>query len=110
MIAIAIIDEVKNPLNRAENFTSATSPSSSPPSHSSRSSKNNFPKLVPKDPIPPHDLDVAERAVLYAYTLRFGEPPPLNAALPGRWMTAPTAEKLRWAEQGLDPKWLAVVK
>jgi len=61
-------------------------------------------------PIPPHDLDVAERAVLYAYTLRFGEPPPLNAALPGRWMTAPTAEKLRWAEQGLDPKWLAVVK
>jgi hypothetical protein len=60
-------------------------------------------------PIPPHNLDAAERAVLYAYTLRFGEPPPLNATLPGRWRQAPKAEELRWAEQGLDPKRLQML-
>jgi hypothetical protein len=60
-------------------------------------------------PIPSQDLDAAEHAVLYAYTLRFGEPPPLNATLPGRWRRAPTTAELRWAEQGLDPQRLAVV-
>lgn len=59
-------------------------------------------------PIPPNNIDAAERAVLYAYTLRFGELPPLNATLPGRWEEVPTTDELRWAEQGLDPKPLSV--
>lgn len=46
-------------------------------------------------------LDQAERAVLYAYTLRFGEPPPLNSCLPGRWTKSPNKNLLRWAEKGL---------
>ena len=57
-------------------------------------------------PIPDQDLGAAERAVLYAYTLRFGELPPLNATLPGRWTQAPTTVALHWAEQGLGPNGL----
>lgn len=52
-------------------------------------------------PIRQEFLDEAERAVLYAYTLRFGEPPPLNSTLPGRWTATPKKTALRWAEQGL---------
>ena len=52
-------------------------------------------------PIPHKMLNQAERAVLYAYTLRFGEPPPLNSCLPDRWSKAPKTGALRWAEKGL---------
>ncbi len=55
-------------------------------------------------PVPRTRLDAAERAVLFAYTLRFGEPPPLNANLPGRWSRRPSARQLRWALQALDAK------
>jgi hypothetical protein len=52
-------------------------------------------------PVPAAELEAAERAVLYAYLYRFGEPPPLNCNLPQRWGTAPKAEELRWATGGL---------
>ncbi len=55
-------------------------------------------------PIPRARLDDAERAVLFSYTLRYGEPPPLNATLPGRWTKRPAPANLKWAMQGLDPK------
>lgn len=54
-------------------------------------------------PLPRTRLDVAERAVLFAYTLRYGEPPPLNSILPGRWTARPPQQHLRWARRGLDP-------
>ena len=46
-------------------------------------------------------LASAERAVLYRYYQRFGEPPPLNLTLPGRWSRPPSAASLKWAEAGL---------
>ena len=52
-------------------------------------------------PIPHEELYDAERAVVYAYALRFGEPPPLNSTLPGRWTKAPNIMALKWAERVL---------
>jgi hypothetical protein len=55
-------------------------------------------------PIPRRRLVPAERAILFAYTLRFGEPPPLNSSLPGRWTVRPPDPHIRWALYGIDPK------
>jgi len=52
-------------------------------------------------PMPKAMLEVGERAVLYAYFLRFGELPPLNSSLPKRWREIPSASNLRWASRGL---------
>lgn len=43
----------------------------------------------------------AERALMFAYLIRFGEAPPLNLALSGRWDYVPASSDLRWAEKGL---------
>jgi len=59
-------------------------------------------------PIPREALSAAERAVLFAYMLRFLEPPPLNATLPERWGGRPPDLHLSWAAQGLDPRRLAL--
>jgi hypothetical protein len=59
-------------------------------------------------PIPQTRLDAAERAVLFSYTLLYGELPPLNSTLPGRWNTRPTASSLRWGKQALDAKRLTL--
>ena len=50
-------------------------------------------------PIPRTRVDAAERAVLYSYTLRYGEPPPLNSTLPGRWTSRPSPSSLKWGMQ-----------
>jgi hypothetical protein len=52
-------------------------------------------------PVPIAELETAERAVLYTYLYRFGEPPPLNFDLPQSWGSVPNAEELRWAVGGL---------
>jgi hypothetical protein len=43
----------------------------------------------------------AERALMFAYLIRYGEAPPLNLALSGRWDYVPNSSDLRWAETGL---------
>jgi len=43
----------------------------------------------------------AERALLFAYLSRFGEPPPLNLSLRRRWHSVPRSSDLRWAERGI---------
>lgn len=52
-------------------------------------------------PIRKHELDEAERLVLTAYLLRFGELPPLNFSMRSRWDDMPRKADLRWAEQGM---------
>jgi hypothetical protein len=53
-------------------------------------------------PLRKSDLDGAERAVLMAYMLRFGELPPLNFSMRGRWDGKPGRLDLRWATRGID--------
>jgi hypothetical protein len=53
-------------------------------------------------PVDPSDLKDAERAVLFAYLLRFGEPPPLNSSLPERWEDHPSDEWVQWGNEGLN--------
>jgi hypothetical protein len=57
-------------------------------------------------PIPRTKLDAAERAVLFIYTLRFGELPPLNSTLPDRWGKKPSKASLEWGSQALNVKHL----
>ncbi len=52
-------------------------------------------------PLKKHELDEAERLVLMAYLLRFGELPPLNFSMRSRWDDIPSKAELRWAEQGM---------
>jgi hypothetical protein len=43
------------------------------------------------------ELDMAERAILFAYMNRFGELPPLNFSIRARWKDKPSKDDLRWA-------------
>lgn len=52
-------------------------------------------------PIIEDQLDMAERALLFAYIKYFGEAPPLNMSLPKRWEHPPPTEDIAWAENGL---------
>jgi hypothetical protein len=52
-------------------------------------------------PLPQHLLTESEHAVIWAYTIRYGEPPPLNSALPRRWGERPKAKWLQWARAGM---------
>jgi len=53
-------------------------------------------------PIKKEQLDDAERALLFTYTNRFGEAPPLNLSLPQRWEDSPTDREItNWAERGV---------
>jgi hypothetical protein len=47
------------------------------------------------------ELELAERAVMFPYIRRFGEPPPLNLNMPRRWDRMPSLRHLRWAEKGI---------
>jgi hypothetical protein len=53
------------------------------------------------------ELNKAERALLFAYMYKFGEPPPLNFNLPGHWKEKPDKMELLWAKkaimQGIPP-------
>jgi hypothetical protein len=53
-------------------------------------------------PLKKHELDGAERMVLTAYLLQFGELPPLNFSMRSRWEDMPSKADLRWAEQGME--------
>lgn len=46
-------------------------------------------------------LDRAEQAVLGAYVRRYGELPPLNFSLPGKYSGRPSMADLMWASRGL---------
>jgi len=46
-------------------------------------------------------LEMAERAVMFAYIRRFGEAPPLNLNMPKRWDKMPSLTHLKWAEVGI---------
>ncbi len=46
-------------------------------------------------------LATAEKAVLYAYAIGFGDLPALNATLSKRWSERPDPRLLIWAETGL---------
>jgi hypothetical protein len=50
-------------------------------------------------PLASKELDKAERAVLFAYVYKFGEPPPLNFNLPGHWEEKPDKKELQWAKR-----------
>lgn len=65
--------------------------------------ENNLPKLEAKYSTPINEtlLDVAERALLFAYIECYGEAPPLNLVLPKRWDKPPSSDERRWAEQAL---------
>ena len=52
-------------------------------------------------PIDEKLLDVAERALLFAYIQYYGEAPPLNLSLPRRWEQLPPSQDRQWAEEGL---------
>ena len=52
-------------------------------------------------PVSIRDLQRAERAALFAYISKFGEAPPLNLSLTKRWDATPSAQELRWAEDGV---------
>jgi len=53
-------------------------------------------------PIQKKQVADAEHALLFTYTNRFGEAPPLNLVLPQRWKDSPTDKKLiNWAEIGI---------
>jgi len=51
--------------------------------------------------IPRSELASAEKALLYAYAMSYGELPPLNFSLPKRWEEKPDAKLLQWATIGL---------
>ena len=52
-------------------------------------------------PLPRNLLTESERAVIWAYIIRYGEPPPLNSALPQRWDERPKEKWLKWARTGI---------
>lgn len=52
-------------------------------------------------PLDRRQLDAAERALLFSCLARFGEPPPLNFNLSGKWDSEPLTPDLRWAEKGV---------
>jgi hypothetical protein len=52
-------------------------------------------------PISKDLLGRAERALIFTYIQRFGEPPPLNMNLPKRWEQLPPSLDREWAEKGL---------
>ena len=52
-------------------------------------------------PISEDQLEMAERALLFAYIQYFGEAPPLNLSLPRRWEQPPPSQDREWAEKGL---------
>jgi hypothetical protein len=53
-------------------------------------------------PIRSSRLERAERVVLLSYVEKFGEVPPLNFALPGKYGRPPSAAAQRWANRGLN--------
>ncbi len=53
-------------------------------------------------PMRKRDLDSAERAALMVYLLKFGELPPLNFSMRGRWDEKPGKVDLRWATRGIE--------
>ena len=52
-------------------------------------------------PIEDSFLEEAEGTLFFAYIGHFGEAPPLNLNLPGRWNKLPTKQALQWAREGL---------
>jgi len=52
-------------------------------------------------PVPKRQLEGAERALLYQYVRRYGELPPLNFVLPGKYVRCPGEARLKWADAGL---------
>jgi hypothetical protein len=48
------------------------------------------------------ELELAERALMFAYIRRFGEAPPLNLNVPKRWDRLPSSQDLKWAEKGIS--------
>jgi len=59
---------------------------------------NLYAKIMP---LASKELDKAERALLFAYVYRFGEPPHLNFNLPGHWEKKPDKKELQWAKRGI---------
>lgn len=53
-------------------------------------------------PMEKRDLDAAERAALMVYLLKFGELPPLNFSMRGRWDEKPGRLDLHWATRGIE--------
>ena len=51
-------------------------------------------------PLPINLLAESERAVIWAYIIRYGEPPPMNSALPQR-DERPEGKWLKWARTGI---------
>jgi hypothetical protein len=51
--------------------------------------------------IPLRLLNYAEMALLFAYMLEFGEPPPLNSSIPGRWKKEPPNQTISWAKKAI---------
>jgi hypothetical protein len=47
------------------------------------------------------EVDRAERSLLFAYMYEYGESPPLNLTLPGRWKKRPSGRGLQWARSGI---------
>ena len=52
--------------------------------------------------IPHKHLDTAEQAVLFAYLYQFGEVPPLNRCLPGRWGGKVPSALRAWGGLGIQ--------
>jgi len=52
-------------------------------------------------PLTSKEIDKAERALLFAYMYKFGEPPPLNFNLPGHWKEKPDIIQLLWAKKAI---------
>jgi hypothetical protein len=50
--------------------------------------------------VPYGELDLREQACMWVYREVFGETPPLNSSIPGRWNT-PRPRCLEWARKGL---------
>ncbi len=53
-------------------------------------------------PIRVRDLGIAEQSVLFAYLYRYGEMPPLNLSLPGRWKERLSRGQLNRGGKGLQ--------
>lgn len=52
-------------------------------------------------PINKNILDIAERAVMYAYIRIYGELPPLNFSIPKRWNNVTKEKDIKWAIKGV---------
>jgi len=48
------------------------------------------------------ELELAERALMFAYIRGFGEAPPLNLNVPKRWDRLPSSKDLKWAGRGVS--------